>query len=512
MLSFERFSLFLTVFLLPLLSACTASQNITETQTHLRNVEDFRTVDVEAISSYLEAYRKTEEDEVLYRLENGMLNYYRGNRDESAQHFQAADAAIERHYTKDISKNLQSLLVNDLQLPYSGEPYEGIYLKTFNCLNYLHEGNMQGALVEMRGINHKLELLNDRYRGVAASLMERDTAQATVDQVDEELEGVDLLTEDDSPPEIQQNSALGRFLTTILYGKTGAQDDAYIELQKLRTALADQGQTEYLSTLDRIGKADRSPSMSGSSTRAQDAWATSSVLPRLFEVPYAASKRDGQHSSAAENPSSTAVSVPPPSQLTQPDAFNTLLISFTGQAPKKEEHSFHLPIVVNDETVQLHFSVPVLVAPPSRVARVRAITAGDTLQVPTIENLQAVAQEMFDQRKPILYTRAVIRAVLKAGATEGAESIAEEKLGDAGGTIAGTLGNAMSARAAQADTRGWQTMPGYAHAVVAKLPEGEHEVTFEFLSDQGIVMKRRTHEVTVQGDEDLALAESVYLK
>mgnify|MGYP006297993797 CR=1 FL=1 len=70
----------------------------------------------------------------------------------------------------------------------------------------------------------------------------------------------------------------------------------------------------------------------------------------------------------------------------------------------------------------------------------------------------------------------------------------------------------MSARAAQADTRGWQTMPGHAHALVARLPPGTHEVTFEFLSAHGRLLKQRTREVTVQGARDFALAESVYLK
>jgi hypothetical protein len=491
--------------------ACSASKTVTQTQTRLRSVNDYRSVDVDALASSLDGYRKAAEDEVLYRLENGMLNHYRERWDESAKHFQQAERAIERHYTKDISKNLESLLINDLQLPYTGEPYEGIYLTAFNCLNYLHQDDLQGALVEMRQITHKLELLNDRNRGLAESLMKRDTARAAVEKADEKLDDVDLLTENETPPEIQQNSALGRFLTTTLYGKTGSPDDANIELQKLRTALEDQGRLGFLTAHARAdGGSPASSDDFFPSTWGQDEWTASDVLSTLFETQYTLTDAGGGASTTADGPS--GVSVPDPSQLTQSTAFNTLLLSFTGQAPRKEERSFDIPLIIDEETVQLHFAVPVLKTPESRVDRVRVRVAGDTLRIPMIEDMQAVAHTMFDQKKPIVYTRAVIRSFLKAGATEGAEKAADEELGEGAGFLAEQIGNAMSKGAAQADTRSWQTMPGHAYALAARLPEGTHEVTFEFLSASGQVLNRRTRRVTVEGAADFDVAESIYLK
>lgn len=502
----------LTLVVFVFVAACTASETVTQTQTRLRSVENYRTVDVQAMANLLKEYRRSDEDEVLYEMESGMLHHFRGNWEESAGHFQQADRAIERHYTKDISKNLKSFLVNDLQLPYTGEPYESIYLTTFNCLNYLHMGDMQGALVEMRRINHKLELLNDRYRGIAQSLMKRDTALTAVKEAEEKLEGVQLLSKDGGAPEIRQNSALGRFLTTVLYGKTGAPDDAHIELQKLRTALEDQGQLRFLSSLAQASSSEReSDNDAIPSTWAQEEWTASDVLSSLFEMQYTMS---GEPAGPTTSPEAkpAAVSIPRPSQLTQGRHYNTLLLAFTGQAPIKEERAFHIPIPVNDEIVQLHFAVPILKSPESRVEQVRVLAAGDTVSVPMVENMQRVAHEMFDQRKPIVYTRAVVRAFLKMGATEGAQKLAKDELGDTAGFLAKHAGNLMSSQAAQADTRGWQTMPGHAHALVAQLPKGEQTVTFEYLSDRGHVLKRRTRTVTVRGRNDLALAESIYLK
>lgn len=454
------------VIFLGLLCSCTASRDITQTQQQLRGVDDYRIVDLDATTEQLSGYRTDDEDEVLYYLEQGMLNHYRENWGQSSESFHQAERAIERNYTKSINRNLQSMLVNDLQLAYDGEAYEDIYLNVIKSLNFLQQQEMGSALVEARRVTHKLETLSDRYKGLAESLS-RDTAQVAVKQVDEKIDDIDLLVGDEEPPEIQQNSSLGRFLTTVLYAKDGSSDDARIEFEQLKTALRDQGQVEFMSTF----------SNSGSSSASTE-----------------------------------ETSVPSLDQLTHAEAYNTFLLAFSGQAPVKEERAYSVTILVNDEDVHLDFAVPVLNPVRSEVDRVRALVNGDTLAVPLLEDMQSVAQTMFDEQKSVIYTRAVIRSFLKAGATQGASALAEDKGGWLAGWLTEEAGEAMSSRAAQADTRGWQTMPGFAYATVAKLPSGEHEVTFEFLSAEGRILKKRTRRVEVGPPQDLALVESIYLK
>lgn len=449
-----------------LLLACSASKNVTQTQHQLRQIGDYRNTDISAVSEQLNTYRKEDEDRVLYHLEQGMLHHYQENWEQSSKHFQKSERAIERLYTKSISQNLQAMLTNDLRLAYDGEAYEDIYLNAFKCLNYLHRDNREGAMVEVRRATHKLEQLEDRYRGLAESVTP-DTAQTVVAEADKELEGIDLIEKDEAddtaPLEIQQHSAMGRFVGTVLHAKNNSPDDARIELAKLRAALHDQERTEFLSTF---------PS-------------------------------DASEAEAGQ------VSIPSRTQLTEPDAYNTMLVAFHGHAPQKREQRFQFNIFVDEEEVQLDFAVPILRLPETRVDRVRAHVAGKTVTVPLIEDLQATAQAMFEQKRPIIYTRAVIRSFLKAGATEAGEQAAEDEYGEAAGWLAEQVGEAMSGAVAQADTRGWQTMPGLARATVVKLPPGTHTVTFEFLSGQGHVVEERTRRVEVTGPQDLALAESI---
>jgi hypothetical protein len=125
--------------------------------------------------------------------------------------------------------------------------------------------------------------------------------------------------------------------------------------------------------------------------------------------------------------------------------------------------------------------VPTLETPGTVVDRVRAIVAGDTIRVPLVENMQAVAKSMFQKKLPLIYTRAIMRSFIKAGATEGAEQVAENQGGAVAGWLAEQAGEAVSKSLAEADTRAWQTMPGYAYATVAQVPAGKHKVTFEYL-------------------------------
>lgn len=505
-----------SVLLFLLLSGCTASKTITETQHHLRNVPDYRAVSLDSASTLLEGYRGDDEEEVLYRLEHAALNHYRNNWDESTRHFQLAERAIDRNYTKSINRNLQAMLVNDLQLAYPGEPYEDIYLTTFNCLNFLHLGDIQGALVEVRRVTNKLEVLNDRYRGLAESLSRRDTAQAAVRKVNDELDDVDLLdgTDEERAPELQQNSAFARFLTTVLYAKSGSPNDARIERTQLRAGLEDQGNAEFLSA---FSTSHASPSyweyvFPTFWAEDRDVQENESLLSSLFGPMETASRDDGGGTASAEVESASEVTIPAYDDLTRSDAYNVLLVAFSGKPPEKKEQSYQFNILIDGEEVQLNFAVPVLDMPGTRVARTRAIVAGDTLDVPLVEDMQSVAQTMFEKKKPIIYTRAVIRSFLKAGATEGAEELAEEEAGGTAGWLTEQVGEAMSRRAAQADTRGWQTMPGFAYATVAALPSGSHDVRFEYLSEEGDVLKVRTHQLTVDGAQDFALAESIYLE
>ena len=451
---------------------CTAGYTLSDTQNDIRTYHEHSLNDPDELADRLaRGYRKDGEDAVLYHLEKGMLYHHHGQWDASAQHFQQAERAIEANFTRSISKNVQAFLVNDLQLDYVGEAYEDFYLNTLNIINYLHRDDLDGAAVEARRVTHKLETFSDRHQGLAAALVNppdddevisADTTQMILEQADAELDNVNLDPNRTAPLEMTQHTALGRFLSTVVHAKQGDADGARIEYGNLQSALRDQGQTSFLNQL---------------SAR-----------------------------------SASTLGVSRPDDLTDPNQYNTLITAFSGRMPAKEERSFRIPLDLGDDPVSLYLAVPVLSDFSSRVSKVQVTVAGETRTVPMIEDMQAVARDMFDATKHVIYIRAVLRAFVQTAATEGLAAIATDELGEGAGWLTQQLGRAMSSYSAQADVRGWQSMPGRAHAMVAQLPVGTHEVVFEFLDRSGSVLERRTDTLTVQsGSRALSATTASFL-
>lgn len=166
-------------------------------------------------------------DEVLLNLEYGSAHHFAGNYYESNRHFERAELSIEELYTKSVSRALQSFVINDTQLAYDGEDYEDVYLNVFKALNYIHLGDLEGALVETRRVSYKLSKLNSKYTGLVEALSKADTTH---------IEPSKWKTGKTN----FQNSAFAHYLSTILFSKTGKSDDARISYNNLIKAFSDQ--------------------------------------------------------------------------------------------------------------------------------------------------------------------------------------------------------------------------------------------------------------------------------
>ena len=166
-------------------------------------------------------------DAVLWNLENGMVFHFSGHYDSSNAYLNQAEIEIENNYTKSISRGFASFLSNDNKLAYDGEPYENIYLNAFKALNFIHQKDWEGALVETRRMSFKMEQLDIRIKGMADAFSKADTTGKT---------------EWSSGKVNIQNSAFSHYLSAILYAKTGRPDDSRIEFEKLGIALREQAE------------------------------------------------------------------------------------------------------------------------------------------------------------------------------------------------------------------------------------------------------------------------------
>lgn len=168
-------------------------------------------------------------DRVLYDLEAGMLAHYAREYGESSKLLGSAEKNIEAAFTKSVSLEVSSYLVNDNTKEYPGEDYEDIYLNTFNALNYYYNGSTEGALVEIRRMNNKLRYLSTKYGTEITNAQKKIMEKSAEVPYDPATATVSF-----------SNSALARYLGMLFYRGEGLRDDARIDRDQIKLAFANQ--------------------------------------------------------------------------------------------------------------------------------------------------------------------------------------------------------------------------------------------------------------------------------
>jgi len=173
------------------------------------------------------AYR--EKDKVLYYLDAGMLAHYAGEYDEAAKLLGEAERNIEAAFTKSVSQEVASYLVNDTTKEYPGEDYEDLYLNVFNALNYYYKGSVEGALVEVRRIDNKLKFISTKYGTAITNAQKAILDKSSEIPYDPEAATVRF-----------SNSALARYISMLFYRGEGKRDSARIDRDQVKLAFASQ--------------------------------------------------------------------------------------------------------------------------------------------------------------------------------------------------------------------------------------------------------------------------------
>lgn len=119
----------------------------------------------ESASKQLEKEKKwaTNNHRVLYFMNRGVVAFMLGNYAESNKYFDQADFYIE-DYSKNFGTEALVLVSNPMVRPYPAEDYEAIMVNYYKALNFIAMNNYEGAIVECRRINIRLQVLNDKYK------------------------------------------------------------------------------------------------------------------------------------------------------------------------------------------------------------------------------------------------------------------------------------------------------------------------------------------------------------
>lgn len=133
-----------------------------------------------------------------FLLDSAMINMLCGKYEESNRYLHEAERLAEKLWTRSLTGEAASLLINDYTLPYRGEDFEKALVNLFSAINYLMLDNYEEALVECRRLDSLLTLLNDKY----------------------------------DKKNVYKEDAFGRYLSGMIYESEGSMNDAYIDYYK----------------------------------------------------------------------------------------------------------------------------------------------------------------------------------------------------------------------------------------------------------------------------------------
>ena len=176
--------------------------------------------------NFLETNKKSlygQRDAVLYNLDEGVLRYYAGDYAGSVKQLDDAKKLIFGFYTKSITQEASSFIVNDTTVDYPGEDYEDIYANLFMSLSYYHQNKLDDALVEMNRFINKVQEISSHH--------------------EEELFKARKAANDSNqkPVTIEfHNSALGQYLSMLYHRASGDKDAAYADNHLLSDAFLTQ--------------------------------------------------------------------------------------------------------------------------------------------------------------------------------------------------------------------------------------------------------------------------------
>lgn len=385
-----------------------------------------RALDVPGADSLPETLRK---NDALLLLDRAMVLQARRDYRLSARDFQVADKTIEMlDFSRSSADEIVRYMFTDSAGPYKARPYEKLMINTMNMVNYLAEGNLEGARVEGR----RFSVMRDYLFGG--------------DKVDVEA--------------LRRAGAAGSYFAGYTFEKSREPDAALRYYDEVLQAI------NAATLVDPIGRLKR---MSGYRT------------PRLEAAAKGARSRSQIGDDASEIlivvnygrvPPLVAKRVPVGLALTFAAAF--LSAAAVQQANRLAAQGL-VTWVNYPELAPTRSDYPVPVV---------AID-GRRYSTEVIANVDDVVRHAWEESKGRVMAAAVTRMLTRAAVGAGAGVAVGQASNRSGlGVFASMVTQASMAAADKPDTRSWATLPARIAVARAELSPGQHVVDVSVLGRQ----------------------------
>ena len=324
------------------------------------------------------------------------------------------------------------MVTSDKLRPYSGTRYERLLSHYYRALNYVYQGQLDGALVECRRATNLINYFkgeNEKY----------------------DFFGTGFLA----------------YLSGMLFEATGEWNDALISYKQAAEYYKNASEKTGVETPKDIGNAlvrlTRRLGFADEFERYQQQYGESPPRPEntgelalFYESGYV--------------PAKTEESLTFPilkKDDVEDEKFVPTLIGRQGMVFEDVELEYLLRV-----------AIPTIGSHRPRFAGIKVAVGQDQKTGVLVEDVETIAIETFNAQRPIILLRTLARAVGKYLLTRQANKKHE---------ALGLLTNLAGVLTEQADTRSWRTLPNQIFMVRMPLPAGTHTLKLSFLDANGRV-------------------------
>ena len=368
-----------------------------------------------------------EKPDIPFLFELGLVAHYADHFPESSTAFNQAGDIAEDRYTKSVSKEIGSLVTSDKLRPYAGARYERLLSHYYRALNYIYQGQLDGALVECR------------------------RATGLINYFKGEDENYDFL-----------GTGFLAYFSGMLFEAAGEWNDAYISYKQAAEYYQNAAEKTGVEMPDDIGN---------SLVRLARRLGFADDIERYRQ----------QYGEPPEHPKNYGElilfyetgSVPPKSEEAlmfpilktddvEDEKFVPTLMGREGRTYKDIELEYILRV-----------AIPTIGSHRPRLAGVKVAAAESKANGVLVADVEKIAIETFNSQRPMILLRTLLRGVSKYLIYRKANKESE---------AIGLLVNLAGVVTEQADTRSWKTLPNQIFIVRMSLPAGTHTLNLSFLN------------------------------
>lgn len=182
--------------------------------------------------------KRNNADKQLYLMERARLASLSGEVDQSIADFTTVIKGIQIDDDKAIismsAKGGQaaSLLTNDNAIPYAVQSYEKVFVHQYQSLNYLRQGNLEGAIIEVRRANFIQHEAAENYHREIANAQEK--AEKNQLEVQKDDYAAQFASMDAAVGKVKNSfqNAYTFYTSGVIFEMDGSRNDAYIDYKK----------------------------------------------------------------------------------------------------------------------------------------------------------------------------------------------------------------------------------------------------------------------------------------